>query len=81
MEEDKALRQRVLQDPAVLALVLSRFATVLGLSTLSYGSMVYLATVGAPQVVISSMGATRYRDTSRRGPPACRAQRWNDEAS
>lgn len=57
---EKALRQKVLQDPAVLALILSRFATVLGLSTLSYGAMVYLATIGAPQVTISLMGATRY---------------------
>ncbi len=58
--EEKTLQQRLLRDPAVLALVLSRFATMLGLSTLSYGAMVYLATTGAPQVVISMMGATSY---------------------
>lgn len=59
-EHEKALRQRLLRDPAVGALIVSRFATVLGLSTLSYGAMVYLATVGAPQATISMMGATRY---------------------
>ncbi len=58
--QEKALREKVLQDPSVRALVLSRFATVLGLSTLSYGAMVYLATIGAPQFTISLMGATRY---------------------
>jgi MFS family permease len=58
--EEKALRQKVLHDPAVQALIASRFATLLGLSTLSYGAMVYLATIGAPQATISLMGATRY---------------------
>jgi MFS family permease len=58
--QEKELRQRLLHDPVVGALIVSRFATVLGLSTLSYGSMVYLSTVGAPQVLISTMGATRY---------------------
>lgn len=58
--EEKALRQQVLRDPSVKALVLSRFATVLGLSTLTYGAMVYMATIGAPQATISLMGATRY---------------------
>lgn len=58
--QEKELRQRLLHDPVVGALIVSRFATILGLSTLSYGSMVYLATVGAPQVLISTMGATRY---------------------
>ncbi len=57
---EKALREKVLKDPSVRALILSRFATVLGLSTLSYGAMVYLATIGAPQFTISLMGATRY---------------------
>ncbi|MCC7024026.1 MAG: MFS transporter [Thermomicrobiales bacterium] len=59
-EQEWNLRDQLLRDPAVLALVLSRFATVLGISTLSYGAMVYLATIGAPQIVISLMGATRY---------------------
>lgn len=54
------LRREVLRDPAVRALVFSRMATALGLATLSYGAMVYLATVGASQITISVMGATRY---------------------
>src|SRR4051794_39615569 len=57
---EQEIRQQVLQDPAVRALVLSRFATVLGIATLAYGAMVYLATVGAPQITISLIGATRY---------------------
>ena len=58
--EEKELRQQVLQDPAVQALVISRLVSVLGIATLSYGSMVYLASVGAPQMIISLMGGTRY---------------------
>ncbi|MFN8679150.1 MAG: MFS transporter [Thermomicrobiales bacterium] len=58
--EEQQLRRQVLSDPAVRALVASRLASVLGIATLSYGSMVYLASIGAPQVTISLMGATRY---------------------
>ena len=58
--DEKALRQRVLRNPGVRALIVSRFASVLGIATLSYGAMIYLATIGAPQFVISLMGATRY---------------------
>jgi predicted MFS family arabinose efflux permease len=58
--EEKALRQQVLRNPGVRALIVSRFASVLGITTLSYGVMIYLATVGAPQFVISLMGATGY---------------------
>ena len=54
------IRQRVLKDPAVRALILSRFATVLGIATLTYGAMVYLATLGASQFAVSLIGATRY---------------------
>jgi MFS family permease len=59
-EEEQALRARALHDPAVRALILSRWASVLGIATLTYGAMIYLATIGAPQFVISLMGATRY---------------------
>jgi predicted MFS family arabinose efflux permease len=58
--DEEALRQRVLRNPAVRALIVSRFASVLGIATLSYGSMIYLATIGAPQIAISVMGATGY---------------------
>ncbi|MCA9878766.1 MAG: MFS transporter [Thermomicrobiales bacterium] len=58
--EEQELRQQVLKEPAVQALVLSRLASVLGIATLSYGAMIYLATVGAPQFTISLMGSTRY---------------------
>jgi MFS family permease len=58
--EEAALRQRVLRNPGVRALVVSRFASVLGIATLSYGAMIYLATIGAPQFAISLMGATGY---------------------
>jgi MFS family permease len=54
------LRQRVLHNPGVRALVGARFITTLGVSTLAYGAMVYLATVGASQVTVSLMGATRF---------------------
>jgi MFS family permease len=58
--EEKELRQQVLHDPAVRALIASRLASVLGITTLTYGSMVYLADVGASQFTISLMGASRY---------------------
>jgi MFS family permease len=58
--EEKALRQRVTKDPAVRVLILSRFSSTLGIVTLSYGTMIYLATIGASQMTVSLMGATRY---------------------
>ena len=57
---EKDLRHQVLRNPGVRALIGSRFAAALGLSTLAYGAMVYLATIGAPQVAISMIGATRF---------------------
>jgi MFS family permease len=59
-QDESALRRQVMRDPGVRALVFSRMATALGLATLSYGAMVYLATVGASQITISLVGATRY---------------------
>jgi MFS family permease len=59
-EQEQNLRERALRDPAVRALIGSRLASVLGIATLTYGAMIYLASVGAPQFVISLMGATRY---------------------
>lgn len=59
-EDEEALRQSVLRNPGVRALIVSRFASVLGIATLSYGAMIYLATIGAPQFAISLMGATGY---------------------
>ena len=58
--EETELRQQVVKDPDVKALVISRLVSVLGIATLSYGAMVYLASVGAPQMIISLMGGTRY---------------------
>jgi MFS family permease len=58
--EERALRQRVLRNPSVRALIVSRFASVLGIATLSYGAMIYLATFGAPQFVVSLMGSASY---------------------
>jgi MFS family permease len=58
--QERDLRQRVLRDPGVRALIGSRFAASLGLSTLAYGAMVYLATIGASQGAISLIGGTRF---------------------
>lgn len=58
--EEEDLRQRVLRNPGVRALIVSRFASVLGITTLSYGAMIYLAATGAPQLAISVLGATSY---------------------
>ncbi|MGH2614530.1 MAG: MFS transporter [Thermomicrobiales bacterium] len=58
--QEHDLRQRVLKDPGVRALIGARFATSLGLSALAYGAMVYLATVGASQAAISLIGGTRF---------------------
>ncbi len=57
---EKALRQQVLHDPGVRALIGARFVASLGISTLAYGAMVFLATVGASQASISLIGSTRY---------------------
>jgi MFS family permease len=58
--QEKDLRQRVLKDPGVRALLGARFATSIGISTLAYGAMVYLATIGAPQGAISLVGGIRF---------------------
>ena len=50
----------ILAKPDVKTLILSRMATMLGIATLSYGSMVFLAQSGAGQLEISLMGMTRY---------------------
>ena len=59
-QQEQQLRKRAMQDPAVRALIGSRLASVLGIATLTYGAMIYLAAIGAPQIVISLTGATRY---------------------
>jgi MFS family permease len=59
-KDEEKLRNRALHDPSVQALVGSRLASVLGIATLTYGAMIYLATIGAPQITISLMSATRY---------------------
>ncbi|MFN8593143.1 MAG: MFS transporter [Thermomicrobiales bacterium] len=58
--EESELRQWVLKDPGVRALIVSRLAASLGITALSYGTMVYLATVGASQFTISLVGGTQY---------------------
>jgi predicted MFS family arabinose efflux permease len=50
----------VMRDPGVRALLTSRFATMLGIATLSYGLMVYLATAGASQATVSLIGGMRF---------------------
>src|SRR5262245_31977934 len=59
-QEEHDLQRQVFKNPGVRALVGSRFATSLALSTLVYGGMVYLATIGASQLAISLVGATRF---------------------
>jgi MFS family permease len=59
-EQEQTLRQQVLQNPGVRALIGARFVASLGLATLSYGAMVFLAAVGASQIAISQIGSTRY---------------------
>ena len=58
--QEQTLRQQVLQNPGVRALLGARFVASLGLSTLAYGAMVFLATTGASQLAISLIGSTRY---------------------
>ena len=52
-QQEHDLRRRVLRDPGVRALIGARFTTSLCVATMAYGAMVYLATIGAPQVVVS----------------------------
>jgi MFS family permease len=59
-QEEQSLRQQVLQNPGVRALIGARFVASLGLSTLAYGAMVFLAAAGASQFAISLIGSTRY---------------------
>jgi MFS family permease len=58
--EERSLRQQVLQNPGVRALIGARFVASLGIATLSYGAMIFLATEGASQIAISLIGSTRY---------------------
>src|SRR5689334_9066911 len=57
---EKRLQRRVLHEPGVRTLIFARFCTALGLTTLAYGVMVYLATIGTSQAIISLVGATRF---------------------
>ncbi len=50
----------LLKRPSMQILAISRMATMLGIVTLSYGAMVYLAEEGYSQFVISMFGVTRY---------------------
>ncbi|MDQ2654014.1 MAG: MFS transporter [Chloroflexota bacterium] len=59
-EREQQLQRHVLHDPRVRILTLVRFCTSLGLTTLAYGVMVYLATTGTAQAVISLVGALRF---------------------
>jgi MFS family permease len=59
-EQETELRRHVLRNTGVRALIVSRLTTTLGLTTLAYGAMVYLATIDAPQLTISLIGAMRY---------------------
>jgi MFS family permease len=58
--QEEELRQRVLQNPGVRALIGGRFAASLGISALEYGAIVSLAMVGASQAAISLIGASRF---------------------
>lgn len=57
---EKQIQKRVLHEPGVRTLILARFCTGLGLTTLAYGGMVYLATTGASQAIISLVGSIRF---------------------
>ena len=59
-EREKRLQRTLLHEPRVRTLILARFCTALGLTTLAYGVMVYLATVGTSQAIISLVGAVRF---------------------
>ena len=50
----------LLRRQSMQILAISRMATMLGIVTLSYGAMVYLAQEGQSQFVISLFGVTRY---------------------
>lgn len=58
-EKAPSMRDLLRKDD-VLTLIISRMATALGLATLSYGAMVFLAQEGSSQLQISLMGMTRY---------------------
>ncbi len=57
---EKPSFRSVMRDKGVRALLVSRFATMLGIATLSYGLMVYLATAGASQATVSLIGGIRF---------------------
>jgi MFS family permease len=50
----------VLKDGRIVTLIFARNISKLGIATLSYGGMVYLAETGASQIEISLVGATGY---------------------
>jgi MFS family permease len=59
-ELEHRLQRRVLHEPGVPTLIFARFCTALGLTALAYGVMVYLATIGTTQAIISMVGALRF---------------------
>lgn len=59
-EREKRLQNTLLHDPGVRTLILARFCTALGLTGLAYAVMVYLATIGTSQAIISLVGAVRF---------------------
>ena len=58
--EEKPSFGSVMRDSGIRALLVSRFATMLGIATLSYGLMVYMATAGASQATVSLIGGMRF---------------------
>jgi MFS family permease len=50
----------VLKDGRVQTIIFARNVSKLGIATLSYGAMVYLADTGASQIEVSLVGATGY---------------------
>lgn len=59
IEENESIGS-VMRHPGVRALLTSRFASMLGIATLSYGLMVYLATAGSSQATVSLIGGMRF---------------------
>jgi MFS family permease len=59
-EREHRLQHQVLHEPGIRTLILARFCAALGLTTLAYGVMVYLATIGTSQAIISFVGAVRF---------------------
>jgi MFS family permease len=59
-EREQRLQRRVFHEPGVRILTFARFCIGLGLTTLAFGTMVYLATTGSSQAIISLVGAIRF---------------------